>query len=75
MSRIPDPSQQFIPKDDLEYVALQLAIHLKDQAEVSRYIQYVSQHRLEDLFRLFHRVRGTPEPARAFHASLMPSES
>ena len=77
MSSILDPTlptQQFTPTTVEEYLALQLAKRLADETAIERYIRYAEHHPAGYLARLFHRVKGNPNPADSFHSSLTPSD-
>lgn len=68
------PSQQFTPTTVEEYLALQLARRLGDETAINRYIRYSEHHPAVHLAQLFHRAKGKPNPADAFHSSLTPSD-
>jgi len=67
-------SEQFVPATVDEYIALQLAKGLSDEKAVRVHIHYVEHHPPEHLIRLFLSAKVRPDPARAFHSSLTPSE-
>ena len=66
------PLQQFTPTTVEEYFALQLAKRLGDATGIERYIRYAEHHPAGYLVKLFHRVKGKPNSADAFHSSLTP---
>ena len=68
------PSQQFAPTTVEEYLALQLAKRLEDVTAIGRYVRYAEHHPAVHLAQLFHRAKGKPNPADAFHSSLSPSD-
>lgn len=67
--------QQFTPTNTAEYVALQLSKRLGDEASVSRYVQYLAHHSVEQLVRLFYQAKRSSSPTRKFHSLLSPPES
>lgn len=69
LSQVMTP-EQFSPTSVEEYLALQLAKRLRDEAAIERYIRYAEHHPAVHLVHLFHRVKGQSDPADAFHSSL-----
>jgi hypothetical protein len=67
-------SEQFVPATVDEYFALQLAKGLGDEKAVRVHVHYVEHQPPEHLIRLFLSAKEKPDPARAFHSSLTPSE-
>ncbi len=67
-------SQQFTPSNTTEYIALQLAKRLDDEAAITRYVQYVAHYSVEQLTRFFHQAKKAPTPAHEFHSLLTPPE-
>jgi hypothetical protein len=67
-------STQFSPATVEEYLALQLAKRLSDEAAVVRYLHYIGHYTVEHLIGLFHEVDQEHDPARTFHSSLTSPE-
>jgi hypothetical protein len=66
--------EQFIPSSVDEYFALQLARRLDDDAAVGLYLHYVEHHHSNHLLNIYSKAKSHPEPAKAFHSALRPTE-
>jgi hypothetical protein len=66
--------EQFIPSSVDEYFALQLARRLDDDAAVRLYLHYVEHHPSNHLLNIYSKAKSHPEPAKAFHSALRPTE-
>jgi hypothetical protein len=62
--------QKFTPTTVDEFLALQLAKKLNDEAAINSYVNYVAHHGTDHVLRLCHAAMKEPDPARIFHSSL-----
>jgi len=58
------------PSTTEEYLALQLAKRLGDEARLASYLAYAEHHPAIHLAKLFHHAKGEPDSANVFHSSL-----
>jgi hypothetical protein len=65
--------EQFIPSSVDEYLALQLARRLDDDAAVRLYLGYVEHHPSNHLLNIYNKVKMHPESSQAFHSALKPT--
>lgn len=63
-------TQQFIPATAGEFLALQLAKRLDDEAAIAQYLHYVEHHPVPHLLQQFHRAKRAANPALSFHLYL-----
>ena len=66
--------QQFTPSTVEQFIALQLARRLDDEAAIKLYLHYVAHHPINHLLDCFHKAKRNTDAARVFHSSLMSSD-